>query len=367
MIEKTKTLHDFVNNLKTELRVTNLQLSKIAGIDSKIILDIDEKKQDLESLRLENYRKLIFLKDWDRNYLYEPFIKKSHAKSLIEEFADFIKNLMRQKQLTLQQIADLEEELTVNFAAQISDGQIHPDLVTVGFIKKLLILKGEWSKKKIDNHYFRPITETIFTPYEVKRFAELVYNLRETVLQISQEDFGLQIGVSGSNISRWEKGRTNPDIIKVEHFRALASLKGWTVEHIMNYIYGSNSRHQESYESISSKAKNLPTLLRIRLAQELLRLGEKDLIYSSLDEFSKLLNNYIKNKNLSLEEAANKLKINPVSRLQAILNQEELPTNMEILKISSQADFVSESGDRYSHEDLKQMIYDRLSSETPKD
>ena len=245
-MEQAKNLQDFLIKLKSELRLTNLQLAKRIDVHAQIILDIEEQKQALNQINLGVYRKLIALKNWNRDYLYEPFILKSLQKNLIEGFADFLTGLMAQKQLNLQTVADLVAK-EPEFVAQICDRQIHPDNVNLFFIKKLLEVKGDWSKKKIDTYYLRPILESTFTPFEVRRFQELVLDLRMRILQLSQTEFGLQIGVSPGSISLWERGGTNPDSIKVEHFRALANLKGWTVEYLINYIYGEPNQ-KESLE-----------------------------------------------------------------------------------------------------------------------
>ena len=361
---RAKTLQDFLTLLKAELRLNNLQLAKRIDVSSKIILAIDEKKIDIDDLELGVYKELIELKNWNKNYLYEPFIPKSYSKNLIKGFADFVKKLMAEKQLNLQNIAELQEEITIDFINQIVNKEIHPDRVNILFIKKLLIQAKKLTEKRIHKYYYRPIVESIFTTYEITRFSELVYDLRDRILQINQKTFGEQIGVSGANISRWETGQTNPDSIKVEHFRSLANLKGWTVEHLLNYIYGQENQ-QESYESVAAKAKKLPTLLRLKLAKELLALDEKDLTFHSLESFSQKLKDYINQQNLSLEEASKKLRIKPVSRLDSLLNQQELPTNMELLKLASLPDFFDEEGDRYSYEELKQMIYGRFTIENP--
>ncbi len=356
VLEPTTTFRDFITNLKAELRLTNLGLAKRIDIPTKIILDIETQKTGIDNLELGVYRKLISLKNWNRNYLYEPFIPKSSSKNLVEGFADFVKKIMQECQVNLQDIANLQEEITVDFVSQITNGEIHPDRVNLLFIKKLLILEGALSEKQVHDYYFRPVLDSEFTPYEVTRFKEFVLDLRNRILHVSQRYFAEQLGVSGGTVSLWEKGKTNPDSIKIEHFRSLADLKGWTVEELINYIYG-NEDQVESYEVVFSKAKNLPTIFKIKLAQELLALAEEGLIYQSLEKFSQIIKNYIEEKNLSLEEASKRLRIKPVSRLESLLNQKELPTNMEVLRLSSLPDFLKESGDRYTYDELKTMIY----------
>lgn len=355
MINNQKNLPEFLANLKSELRLTNLQLAKRIDVSSQIILEIDEQKQELDHITLGIYRKLITLKDWDRNYLYEPFIPKSFQKNLIEGFAGFVTNLMAERQLSLEDIAKLGSPSTA-FVAQICDRQIHPDNVSIFLIKKLLESEGKWSKKKIDVYYSRPIIESQFASFEVRRFQEIVLELRTRILQINQGELGQQLGVSAGTISAWEKGKTNPDSIKVEHFRALANLKGWTVEYLINYIYGQENQ-KESYESIFSRAKSLSPLLQIQLAKQLLEVGESGLIYNSLEKFSRLLNSYIKTKNLSVEEASKKFRIKPVPRLDSILKRQELPTNMDLLRLISVPDLLNENGDRFSYEELKTMVF----------
>ncbi len=359
MGDPKKTLRDFLVNLKAELRLSNLQLSKRLDIPNNIIIAIDGKKLGLDDLTLGIYRELISLKDWDRHYLYEPFIPKSYSKNLVKGFSDFVQKLMVEKQLSLQDLADLQEGITVEFINQIIHQQVHPDQVNILFVKKLLIEEGKLTERKINNYYYRPILDSIFTSYEVDRFAELVYDLRERILQINQKDFGEQIGISGSNVSRWETGQTNPDSIKIQHFRTLANLKGWTVEHLFTYIYGQETQ-TEAYEAIAPKAKSLPPLLRQKLVRELLELDKIAFNYHSLEQFSKILKSYIKRQNLSLEEASKKLRIKPVSRLDSLLKQQELPNNMELLRLASLRDFLDEKGDRYSYAELKEMIYGRF-------
>ena len=361
---KAETLQEFLTLLKAELRLNNLQLAKKIDVSRKIILAIDEKRIDIDDLDLGVYKELIELKGWSKNFLYEPFLPESYSKNLIKAFANFLQRLMIEKQLSLQDIADLQEGITVDFVNQIVQEQVHPNQVNILFIKKLLIQGKKLSAKRVQKYYYSPIVESIFTTYEITRFSELVYDLRDRILQINQKSFGELIGVSGANISRWETGQTNPDSIKVEHFRSLANLKGWTVEHLLNYIYGQENI-LESYESVAAKAKKFPIVLREKLAKELLALNEKDLIVYSLESFSRILKDYIKQQNLSLEEAAKKIRIKPVSRLDSLLNQQELPTNMELLKLAALPDFFDEKGDRYSYEKLKHLIYERFTTENP--
>ena len=356
MTGQAKSFHDFLTNLKAELHLTNLQLAKRIDVDPKIIIDIDEQKQGIDNIFLGIYRKLIGLKNWDRNYLYEPFIPKSSQKNLIEGFGYFLTKVMEKGQHSLQDIAALQEGMTVDFIGQICDRQIHPDNVNLLFIKKLLILAGKWSETKIHNYYYRPILQSTFCPFEVRRFQELVLDLRTRILQVNQTQFGAQIGVSAGVISLWEKGKTNPNSIKVEQFRALANLKGWTVERLINYIYGKETEN-ESLESVFSRVKGLSPLQKIQLAKMTLALGEKELISQSLEKFSQLLKDYINQNELSIEEASKKMRIKPIVRLDSLLKQQELPTNMELLRLASLPDLLKQNGERYSYDDLKQLIY----------
>ena len=356
MIEKAENLYQFLNKLKIELKLNNLQLAKRIDINNEIILNIDEKKQDINDISLGVYRKLISLKDWERNYPYAPFIRDSSRSNLIEGFADYLINLMAAKQLNLTDIAQLEENITPDFIAQICDRQIHPDRVQIGFVKKLLQIEGSRSDKWIENYYLRPIRESLFSPFEVKRFKELVLELRLNILQVNQTQFGEQLGVSPGIVSMWEKGKVDPDVIKVAHFRALANLKGWTVEHLMNFIYGYENQ-RESLESVLARIKNLSRLEKTQLIKIASAWLEEDSIYESLTEFSQLLKNYIELNNLTLEEASKKLRIKPVKRLNSILDQQELPTNMELLRLVSLPDLLDEDGERYSYEKLKALIF----------
>lgn len=174
-------------------------------------------------------------------------------------------------------------------------------------------------------------------------------------------DIGKRINVSTSALSYWQDGKNDPLKIPSYNLWKLLELRGWSLDKFMLYLEGEISYQELTQREINvtKAAINLPSHERFRHVIHTMESLEQEFTAISDPEFTRVLNEWVKAQNITLQEAARITKIYPASRFEAILKGLR-PTQRELINLAVCERFLKPDGQPYDLSDLEILVTGNL-------